>query len=119
MPWWVYLIIAVVLVIAAMIIGYIWGRKTSPDVDRKALVDSERKALEEEIEAEKIARATAEQARDQHAKDLKKILTWYNQRRGAIDAAAQKEFTDLVSDPDALDRKLDTLLGKAEESGSD
>lgn len=114
MPWWGWLIIVAIVVIAALILGYVWGRKSSPDVDRKALADSERKALEDEIEAEKVARAAAEQARDQLATDLKQTLAWYNKQKGAIDAAAQKEFTDLVSDPDDLDRKLDALLGTTE-----
>jgi hypothetical protein len=109
-PWWGWAIIAAVVVIAALIVGYIWGRKASPDVDRAGLADSERKALEAEIEAGQIARAEAVQARDELAKDLKATLAWYNAQKDAIDDDAQKQFTDLVSDPAALDRKLDALL---------
>lgn len=116
MPWWGYLIIAAILVIAALIAGFVWGRKSSPaEVDREGLAAAERKALEAEIEAEKVARATAEQARDELAKDLKATLAWYNAQKDAITDAAQKEFAALVTDPDQLDVKLDALLGAADE----
>lgn len=116
MPWWCWLIIAAILVVAALIAGFVWGRKSSPaDVDRKGLADSERKALEAQIEAEKVARATAEQARDELAKDLKATLAWYNTQKDAITDAAQKEFAAFVTDPDQLDAKLDALLGAADE----
>lgn len=98
--------------IAAVIVGFIWGRKASPAaVDRKGLAESERKALLEQVEAEKLARGKVEQARDQLAKDLKASLAWYNRNQEAITDAAQQEFSDLSIDPDALDRKLSDLLG--------
>ena len=112
MAWWVWLVIIAVVAIAVLIIGYIWGRKNSPaPVDRVALAESERKALQEQIEAEKIARHKVTEARNDLARQLKANLAWYNTHRKAIEDAAQKEFADLVSDPDALDRKLSDLLG--------
>lgn len=115
MPVWGWLIIVAVIAIAVLIIGYVWGRKTSPAaVDRGALAASEREAMQKRIEAEINARKLAEQARDALARDLKANLAWYNKHKEAIEDAAKEEFSTLVSDPSALDRKLDSLLGAAD-----
>jgi predicted Holliday junction resolvase-like endonuclease len=109
MPWWVGLIFGLVLAVMALVI-YLLARKAKLiNIDRSLLQDSERKALQKEIEAERQARKKLDNAARQLVNERNKIEEWYNGAREALDEATRKRYEELAGDPGALDGWLDGL----------
>ena len=114
MAWYWYILIVLVSMSVGMLVFWALsrgGRKVT--VDRVGLAKIEKERLEAMVEAEKEGRKKAEKALKEVAEEHKKILEWYNQKRQKIEEDARHEFENLSTDPDALDRKLDDLLGSS------
>lgn len=117
MPWWGVLIIVAVAIIAAVIITYLLTRKSSAAlVAAKELAETRADTAAKKLEAE---RATKEQlAAESKAlvARLREIDAWYEKARTNINKERRDAFENLATDPDALDRKLDELLGAEDDT---
>lgn len=114
MPWWAWLIIIGVVLLVALILGFVWGRKRSPAlVDRKALEDSERKLLEQQAAAHRTAKEQLAQAAAQLQLERRRIQEWYDANKESIDEGARTQYEQLKENESALDLRLDQLLGLA------
>ena len=92
-------------------------RKTARQSPFKELQASDHKKYEDMIEAETTARIKTEEELVALAAEQKKILDWWKRAEGKVNREVQDEFQKLVTDPDALDRKLDSLLsGNSEDT---
>jgi preprotein translocase subunit SecF len=112
MPVWGWILLIAGLVGLILLLGFIWGRKTSggAQMDRQALSEAREKAFQRQIEAEQAAKEKAQEAAKELAEDQKKIAAWFEKEKSKISEEAKNEFEKLVSDPAALDRKLNNLL---------
>lgn len=113
MSWWGILLL-LVGVQAAMLFVY-WlltrGRQSWPAETMKLLATSGATRLAEEAQAARDETAKVGDAMRALAEEYKGVSAWYDEHKEAIDDAARKKYDELVSDPSALDRKLDELLG--------
>ena len=117
MEW--YLILLIVVACQAVFLLFLWLalRKTVGQIPFKELQAVDKTKYKEQIEAEKIARGKAEEELRNLATEQKKILDWWKKAEGKVTREVQDQFKTLVTDPDALDRKLDSLLtGNSEDA---
>ena len=117
MEW--YLILLIVVACQAVFLLFLWLalRKTVGQIPFKELQAVDKTKYKEQIEAEKIARGKAEEELRNLATEQKKILDWWKKAEGKVTREVQDQFKTLVTDPDALDRKLDNLLtGNSEDA---
>ena len=113
MSWWVIILLVLGVSLVTLIIGYIWAsrKKTEPgEVDRIALLRSEKERYRKEMEAERAAKQKAENIARQLAKEKKKINEWYNAAKESIEEGARHEYDHLSTNQAALDAELDRLL---------
>jgi uncharacterized protein HemX len=114
MTWWGILIIIAVVAIAVGVIVYLLNRSkamTAEALDKSAQIELET-AKKRAALAAQVARR-AEQEKKQLAARLKTINTWFLSAREQIAKEKQDEYKVLAGDPDALDSKLDALLGRS------
>lgn len=115
MPWWVYLIIACVSLggIGAIIAALRSGG--SVKVDREGLnrivEDQLRNELKESQDAEK---KVAIENKSLQSK-LKQNQAWYQNRLRKVKEETSREENYLANNPDALDARIDSILGGNEE----
>jgi len=117
MEW--YWILLIVVACQAVFLLFLWLalRKTVGQIPFKELQAVDTTKYKEQIEAEKIARGKAEKELRTLATEQKKILQWWQAAKGKVTREVQDQFKTLVTDPDALDRKLDSLLtGNSEDA---
>lgn len=112
MAWWGWLLILAAVAVAGVIVGFVFARKGGPKVDEKELqkVNARVNANLKEVTAQQLEQLRAEkqelqrnlqQAELDYRKSLEEI------RQEAFNAA--QFYND---NPDALDNKLDALLGE-------
>jgi hypothetical protein len=117
MDWYWILLIVVGCQAVFLLLLWLALRKTVGQIPFKELQASNSQKYQEQIEAEKIARGKAEEELRTLAAEQKKILDWWKQAEGKVNREVQDAFKELVSDPSALDRKLDSLLsGNSEDA---
>jgi len=117
MEW--YWILLIVVACQAVFLLFLWLalRKTVGQIPFKELQAVDKTKYKEQIEAEKIARGKAEEELRTLATEQKKILQWWQAAKGKVTREVQDQFKTLVTDPDVLDRKLDSLLtGNSEDA---
>lgn len=119
MEW--YWIVLIVVACQAVFLLLMWLalRKTVGQIPHKELAAVDREKYETQIEAEKVARGKAEQELRTLAAEQKKILDWWKQAEGKVNREVRDNFKELVSDPSALDSKLDSLLSGSNEGGTE
>lgn len=98
------------LVGVAILVGYISGRRSKPSVNTKGLADSERKALLEQMHAERKANQKVAEALQAAVAERKALATWYEASKEKLDDRARKEFERVAGDPAAVDKWLDGIL---------
>jgi len=112
MPWyWVLLIVAVVQTAFLLAFWFLLRGRLDPWDAALQVSKLKGERLEAEVEAERVAKAKAEQEMLHLAKELAGVQTWYHARREQIPKEAQDEFRKLLSDPAELDRRLNLVLG--------
>lgn len=112
MPWWgVLILIAVAAVIAIIVTWLIVRRSTLGLAAERDAAAAREKTATEQFEAEKATREKLAAVSREQAKQLREIDAWYRQAKDDLTEATRDEYERLASDPGALDRKLDELLG--------
>jgi hypothetical protein len=119
MQW--YWVVLIVVVSQAVLLLLMWLalKKTVGQIPFKELNDVDRRKYQDQIEAEMLARGKAEKSLRELAAEQKKILDWWKKAEGKVNREVQDEFKSLVSDPSALDRKLDNLLSGSSEDATE
>lgn len=97
----------------------IFRRRSTSQVDRSILVDSERTRLLEEVEAEKVAREKTREAKERLETGLCELL---ERRKKALEElnerTVNKVFT-YIDDPDLLLGEIDRILAGSSSEGSE
>lgn len=113
MPWYVPLIIALIVQVAFALLIWWWMKKHLPVSDvRLAAEKSKVTRLEEEIALEKKTAAELAGELKRFSEEQKRIAVWYEQHKMALEKDAGDALQKLASDPAAIDARLDQLLGK-------
>ena len=112
MPWWGWLLIgAAGAGLVILVLWLLFRKKGGAAVDRVALLESERKRAQEDLEAERQAHARTEAVRKELEAELRGIAERKKARLEALDEEARKKLRDLTDDPDALLARVDEILG--------
>lgn len=69
------------------------------------------------LAAKEAAYVEVEKERDKLQAKLQSIETWYETARDTLEEEVKDAYDRLATDPDAMDAKLDELLGADEGSG--
>jgi len=112
MAWYWFVLIVVGFSAITLLLGYVWAKKSNNPVDDGDLLKIQKQSYEAQIAAQKQATAEAAQAAKDLLAERNKISAWYGAAKSKIDKEARDEFEKLSTDPDALNAKLDALLGK-------
>lgn len=112
MPWWGWLIIVAVVILATAIITWLLVRRSSAAlVAQKERAEAQAETAAKKLEAERATREKLEQESRALVARLREIDSWYQDARAALAKEKRDAFEALATDPSALDRKLDELLG--------
>lgn len=113
LPVWGWLIIIGVITIAVLILGYLWGRRSSGTaaVDQAKVRESDEQARKGREAAEKKRAADLAVVAQDLREEREKIREWYNANVEAIDEDARTRFEKLSQDQVTLDDTVDRLLG--------
>lgn len=97
----------------------IFRRRSTSQVDRSLLVDSERTRLREEVEAEKLAREKMKVAKERLEADLRELMELRKKALEKLDERMGKKIRDYVDDPDLLLGEIDRILVGSSSEGSE
>jgi beta-lactam-binding protein with PASTA domain len=112
MTWWGILIIVAVAVLAAIIITWLLVRSSKAAlIAKKEMAEAAARTTAKKLEAERATRKKLEAESRALVAKMRKIDTWYQGALVVLTKEKRDAFEALSSDPDALDRKLDELLG--------
>jgi hypothetical protein len=115
MKWyWILLLIVGVQGLFLLVWWLINRRTGSADLIKK-LSESSDTRLQEELAAEKKAKATVSDAYKTLASKYKEVASWYTENKDKIEENADDSFKELANDPDAIDAWLDDLLKPSSE----
>lgn len=110
---WYWLLLVVLLSIAAIIITWMVVRSRPASTELLEAEKSKAKRLQEELAAEKDAAAKVATELQRFASETRKVQEWYNAQKDLIAKEARDALPALVANPSELDRRLDILLGAA------
>ena len=118
MPGWGWFLLGVAL--SAIILVVIWAvLRGRSGVDAKGLMESERKRLEKERDAERQAKEQIATIANNLEAELRSIAERKKKRLEALDAKKAKELRSLVDDPDTLLARVDAIVGQSTEDDTD
>ena len=109
---WVIVGISIGVIAVGALLYLLWGRRSTPVVDRSGLIDSERIRLLEEKNAESKARAIAEKQVKELEAELRAIASRKKKRLEELDEQTAKKYRDLVDDPDVLLARVDEIISR-------
>lgn len=111
MPWWGWLIIVAVVILATAIITWLLVRRSSAALEaQKERAEVQAETAAKKLEAERATREKLEQESRALVARLREIDSWYQGARDALAKEKRDAYEALATDPAALDRKLDELL---------
>jgi hypothetical protein len=111
--WYWVLLIIVLVQVGFLLVWWLCNRGISAEELLNELRKSTEQREREELEAERRSREAMEEAYRSLAGKQKQIQEWYNENRAKIDEETQRAYDELAVDSDAIDRKLDALLGSS------
>lgn len=112
MPWYAWIAILTIATLATGLIVYILVRRSNDAAETLAKVARLSIDMNQKREAaDQEAKLDIQKANKELAAKLRTINTWYLTAKDQISKGKKDEYEILVGNPDALDRKLDQLLG--------
>lgn len=111
MAWYLVLLILVCMQGVFLLVWWLLNRRHTDMGLLRELAKSASRRIDEERKAERKTKEKVADAYRSLAEERKKLVEWYNENRAKIDDNARRRFEELAGDSDAIDRKLDELLG--------
>ena len=119
MPVWAVIVIVLAVAVAFVVAAWLLSRNKGVSVETlKELQASTATRLQEELEAERQRTQAVAAEVTQLAEAHRKLTAWYTDRVAELDQEAKDAYAKLAVDPDAVDRKLDELLGTGSASST-
>ena len=116
MPWWGYIVIVLACLIIGMLIMWLIENYSKPIFEPQAIQKAREDSLKAQIEAEREAKLQEMEIKENLINELKKIRSWYNSHNQKLEEEAKNEYKKLIEDQNALDSKLDNILGLSSDS---
>lgn len=115
MPWWGVLIIVVIAAVAAATVAWLIARRSNLALAaEKDLAEVRADTTAKKLDAERATKDKLENESRRLISRLREIDVWYGTARLNISKERRDAYTNLATDPDALDLKLNKLLGTSD-----